>query len=353
MRQRIVYFDMMRGLIVLLVVIYHACCWGYAAPDQSPAVYARVNTVLANIRMPLLMIISGYLIHGLSKKGRAQVSDRVMQLVWLYALWMPVNLVMHLACAGVGYGVGDALAKMPYEWVNPTTEMWFIWCLGVYTIAAYAIRAAPMVAIVALLMLANAATYQFGWFSDQIAGTLVPRMSLFFFGGVFFHRQIRDFVSAGFSVRVLLALIAATIGVHYAENVLHERHGVNMLQGMESVLVSALVMYACKLLTMTKGLAEGIGEIGQKTLPIYLAHVPLILAFRGLLDGWRGPTAYAVPFALVVMVIAGALLLQRIAEAAGVGWLYRRPAWFDARYVHRALVRLYGLLPDRGMLAGR
>ena len=65
MNTRIAYLDFMRGLMVILVVVYHACCWGYWSDSQIAPIYHRVNPVLANVRMPILMLISGYLIRNI------------------------------------------------------------------------------------------------------------------------------------------------------------------------------------------------------------------------------------------------------------------------------------------------
>ncbi|GAA3695089.1 hypothetical protein GCM10022268_02270 [Sphingomonas cynarae] len=336
-KQRIPYFDFMRGLTVILVVMFHACCWGYLSESQVPALYVHFNAFLANIRMPVLMMISGYLIKNIARKERREVMGRIAQLMWLYALWMPVNLVAHVVAAGDQTGIADLCGKMILEWINPTSEMWFIWSLVIFTGLAYALRDVPKHVIIILLVVGNGLTYQFEWFANQLAAASMPRMAMFFFGGIFFHQQINRLVASPFRWGTLLTLMTGTVGFHYSESVIHEGLGIYVFQGLETVLVSLTIMYLCRMLTWSHHLVAVFGKIGRNTLPIYLAHVPMILLARGAVLGWEGAGAYLAPVVLVAAGVGGGLLLHRIAGAAGGWWLYRRPNWFDARYAYAFL----------------
>jgi uncharacterized membrane protein YcfT len=352
MNTRIAYLDFMRGLMVILVVVYHACCWGYWSDGQIAPIYHRVNPVLANVRMPILMLISGYLIRNISDKDRRTVISRIAQLAWLYALWMPVNLLAHIASDSATFTIADLPAQIVLQWLNPTSEMWFIWALMILTGLAYLLREVPRYPVLVVLVLANGLTYQFGWFQDQLAATSMPRLGIFFFGGIMFHQEIKIFISSRFSVRMLAVLVAAAIGVHISETLIHEGLGIYAFQGAESILVSITVLYMCRMLAWVQPSTRFFTSVGRNTLPIYLAHVPVILMLRGTMPG-EGVWLYVSPLLLATCGVGGGLLLHRLARGAGAGWLYSKPSWFDGRHAYRALDRVRASLHMLAMPTGR
>lgn len=86
--------------------------------------------------------------------------------------------------------------------------------------------------------------------------------------------------------------------------------------------------------------AAPIARLGQKTLPVFVAHLPVLLVARAILPGLGGVIA---PVVLAILSIAGSLMVERIAIAAGAGWLYARPGWASAvaaRHMMEQLPRL-------------
>jgi len=83
-------------------------------------------------------------------------------------------------------------------------------------------------------------------------------------------------------------------------------------------------------------------SIGAQTLPIYLAHTPIIVltAIALHLSGALGHrvTDLLAPPTLVVVAIALALVLRRVAERNGAGFLYAPPSWFLRRAPAASLV---------------
>ena len=74
-------------------------------------------------------------------------------------------------------------------------------------------------------------------------------------------------------------------------------------------------------------------SLGSQTLPIYLAHTPIIIIGAVLLN-WTGLVGVPLvevlgPPALAAAAIALALALHRGAQRGGAGWLYSPPDWFD------------------------
>ena len=68
--------------------------------------------------------------------------------------------------------------------------------------------------------------------------------------------------------------------------------------------------------------------------------LPVLLMARMVLPGLGGVIA---PVVLAILSIAGSLMVERIAIAAGAGWLYARPGWASAvaaRHMMEQLPRL-------------
>lgn len=62
-KQRLLYVDQLRGLVMLMVVLVHLSSYATTAhPEMS-----RLMAVLGNFRMPLFFFVSGYIINKVTK----------------------------------------------------------------------------------------------------------------------------------------------------------------------------------------------------------------------------------------------------------------------------------------------
>ncbi|MBD8546391.1 acyltransferase family protein [Sphingomonas sp. CFBP 8760] len=333
-RDRIVGLDMLRGLAVMLMVFGHCVSWGDYGAMFAP--YQALGWALTGVRMPVLVLISGTLAHGLLRADAARLRARLGHFGWTYAIWMPVVLLFTVTCLNpVPMRIGvDTLIG---ECIRPMTVMWFVWVLAIYTVVLFATRRVPRATVAGVAILLSIVGYavELPVFSH---GNLLRYAGLFFVGALY-RAEVMRLVTMRFSWKLMAALVAGLIPLHVAGQALRAGEGWQILGVPERFLLCAIALHGVQLLYRLP-VAAPIARLGQKTLPVFVAHLPVLLMARMVLPGLGGVIA---PVVLAILSIAGSLMVERIAIAAGAGWLYARPGWASAvaaRHMMEQLPRL-------------
>ena len=333
-RDRIVGLDMLRGLAVMLMVFGHCVSWGDYGAMFAP--YQALGWALTGVRMPVLVLISGTLAHGLLRADAARLRARLGHFGWTYAIWMPVVLLFTVTCLNpVPMRIGvDTLIG---ECIRPMTVMWFVWVLAIYTVMLFATRRVPRATVAGVAILLSIVGYavELPVFSH---GNLLRYAGLFFVGALY-RAEVMRLVTMRFSWKLMAALVAGLIPLHVAGQALRAGEGWQILGVPERFLLCAIALHGVQLLYRLP-VAAPIARLGQKTLPVFVAHLPVLLMARMVLPGLGGVIA---PVVLAILSIAGSLMVERIAIAAGAGWLYARPGWASAvaaRHMMEQLPRL-------------
>ncbi|KTR04366.1 hypothetical protein NS184_12205 [Curtobacterium luteum] len=135
---------MVRGCCAIAVVLHHATALS-AADGWSHAWTDAVDGMLAPLRMPLLMTISGLVLGGALRRPFVSFAVRRAQtLVWPYLLWSMVVL------AATGSFVPDAIVRVP---TTAPTYLWFLQFLAVFAVTAWFLRRVPRTALIAVAAL--------------------------------------------------------------------------------------------------------------------------------------------------------------------------------------------------------
>ncbi len=330
-RDRIVGLDMLRGLAVMLMVFGHCVSWGDYGAMFAP--YQALGWALTGVRMPVLVLISGTLAHGLLRADAARLRARLGHFGWTYAIWMPVVLLFTVTCLNpVPMRIGvDTLIG---ECIRPMTVMWFVWVLAIYTVVLFATRRVPRAAVAGVAILLSIVGYavELPVFSH---GNLLRYAGLFFVGALY-RAEVMRLVTMRFSWKLMAALVAGLIPLHVAGQALRAGEGWQILGVPERFLLCAIALHGVQLLYRLP-VAAPIARLGQKTLPVFVAHLPVLLMARMVLPGLGGVIA---PVVLAILSIAGSLMVERIAIAAGAGWLYARPGWASAVAVRHMMEQL-------------
>jgi uncharacterized membrane protein YcfT len=323
------WIDTARGLAIVLVVSLHTVSWLRETPIRAE-LWWDINHVFMTMRMPLLFVCSGMLAtKWLTAAWVDLLPRKVTFLFWVYLIWQPLVTVMAPIAARV---TGDELvpirlvAGLVLSPVRPRSELWFIWTLAVFFVLARLFVRVPrgpqfaVTAIVSAAWLSNVITdsdINFGW-----DGTL--RYYLFFLIGIHYRGLLQTFAER-LRFWPSLLLIGGWLLLSAAN------HG----YGFDQVLGVGL---AVRLLGVAAGIALALhlqpfaifAYLGSRSLPIYLAHPPLLTCFTWLLIvvlGVRSPVVIGVLpplFTLAAIVIS--LQLNTALKHHSVGrYLYAPP----------------------------
>lgn len=127
MKQRLVALDGLRALAVVAMVFGHVLIWGHAA--GSHAVLDAVSRLFDSFRVPMLMLVSGYLAHSLLSRPIARTVDRDIHLAWIYMIWLTPLLLLS------PFGNEWSLPNYVGNLSRPMTSLWFLWVLGLFTLS--------------------------------------------------------------------------------------------------------------------------------------------------------------------------------------------------------------------------
>ncbi len=337
-RDRLVGLDLLRGGAVLLMVFGHCVSWGrYGA---SLPLYNEIGWALSGFRMPMLILISGMLAHGMLRADWSRVRGRLAHFGWIYTVWMPVSLVVTLYVLGpVPPRVGvDTFAA---EYVRPLTVMWFIWVLAILTGSLYALRGLPRRWVAIGAMTVSVGGYAIDPVVFSHANLL--RYAGFFFVGALYRDEAMWLLTRPFSWKLMAALVAVVIPLHLVAAALRTVEGWQVLGVPERFVLGAIGLHGVQLLYRTP-IAAPLARLGRRTLPVFVTHLPILLLARTLLPDLGGVASVMAPLLLAAVSVGASLAIERIAIGMGADWLYARPAWARRATMRRGVEQLAVLL---------
>lgn len=305
------WMDLLRGVAVLLVALWHVLTVPELFGAQAPAWLRSALTGLGPYRIPLLLFLSGLLLPSSLRKGWVRyASGKLRLLVWPFVVW---TLIMAV--------IWPDLPRLltPETWWRGSYHLWFL------SVLAWCYLAAPLTKVVPAwiwpvpLVLLSAVAPNMGlvrlcWFGA------------FFFAGAAVVRVLPGWQRQGGALPSVLGLTAVGYAVWAAfePEVYQYRHLPSFAVSLCGV--AALMWFAPRLPRL-----RGLEWVGRHSIVIYLAHFPAIALT------WQAATALGLtgwwtisPFLLLAGVVAP-LVMVRWADT----WLFRAPQ----RHLSRAATR--------------
>ena len=323
------WMDAGRGVAIVLVVLLHATDWLQGA-GVPVAGWETLNDVLSGVRMPLFFTISGMLgARWIRARWPDLASRKITTLFWVYLIWQPIGLG---AAAMADQITGDHQSLLHWAVAlvatvgRPRSELWFLWALSVYFALArltYRRRLWPQLvaagAVSALTLCTPISSGTLGWNGP-------PKYYLFFLLGAHCRTPLLWFAQRVHrSVGMLLGLIVTWIAAASASQALGGERFVGPGLATRSLGLAAGIALA-GLLARRRLLSF----LGSRTLPIYLAHTPLIITMAILVHAqrdtaWVHALTPVLPVLLTVATIPLTLLLHLLLRATPARVLYKPP----------------------------
>nr|WP_225224955.1 acyltransferase [Cellulomonas sp. JH27-2] len=330
-RTRLDWVDAGRGLAICLVVLFHSANWLGAAGIDTRG-WISFNLVVSSLRMPLFFALSG-LFAGkwLLVSWRTLWSGKVRMFAWVFLVWSTIGACAFTVGTRVMLDQGSLLKGTLLPIVlapaYPRLELWFIWALALFfCLAKLTARLDPRLQL-AVAGVGSAVALS-GWVTASPGWNGSVRYYFFFLVGLHARTLI---IRLGSTRRIgLLAsgfaawLVASFALWHWNLREVPGLYFINCLLGLVAgVALSRVVRW------------RAIRAVGSRTLPIYLAHTPIILLVCMVISltaiSQVPVTAQVAPPLLMLVAVIGALLLNRAAPRAGAAWLYEAPGWFPGR----------------------
>ncbi|MDJ0349990.1 acyltransferase family protein [Cryobacterium sp. PH29-G1] len=333
--ERIGWVDTGRGIAILLVALFHSANWLLGAGFDIPY-WREINEALSSMRMPLFFVLSGlFAPKWLLKPWRDLWTVKVRLYLWVFLLWEVIGSIVFLlgqTMKGEGFGLRDAVLGLAVSPILPRFELWFIWALSIFfVVAKLSRRVDPRLQLVvagavSIVALSGLETANVGW-----SGSL--KYYFFFLAGIYLRNWI---IRIGTVDNTLLVGAAMVLWVAVTAAI--------ALLGLRDVF--GLYFVNC-LVGVVGGIAfsrtlRGVrwfGAIGRITLPIYLAHTPIVILISFVLSLPVIFPAVAViapvlPPILALAAVLLALALHRYAMRSWLRYAYEPPPFItelDAR----------------------
>lgn len=313
------WLDRARGFAIVALLLQHAAnipafYVGVAAPDWANA----INNFLHPVRMPVLMVIAGYLVaRASSRPTAAYYLKQLQRLGWPYLVWAAILL------AGTDLLLGTSLMTNLSSWI-PAGYLWFLLYALCYSLVAGVLpsRAAPWVAgaaIAATLLMPNAGAWRdFFYFA------------VFYFVGVILG-QHRETVRRLLDSRVTLVAGLCALMVHGALTVLPSGTLFDIVVSPRGTLwIPVVLVSIAGVLSFARLSPDGAWwrpweSAGRHSLELYLSHWMAMAVTAFIASKVGVASSSAMTGLLLLLSIAVGALLVRFRRHWFVASLFRWP----------------------------
>lgn len=333
-KTRFLSLDIARGILILMVVFMHAYSnhiLKIASEEEFVVrLWDQLVSVSKPIRMPAFFLISGFLAKNIVRgEWQTLFSKRVYFLSYMFLIWHLVNTAainLFLYFEGDPRSLYSIAVGFAEKLVIPTTFLWFLWALVLYTILAKASFSRPRWLIMSLAVATSA-------FSEILSDHLsyIARCGLFFFIGSFYPSVITTLLSrARWSIVAVLAFgYIASIGIILA---LGEKFPGVWLPA--SAFGSAMAVMAAGLAADWR-ILKPFSYVGNNTFQVYVLHFIMIWSANyavtyafpsvGAFIGNNDVVLLVYPIFFVAAVVLACLITHRLAMKIGLTWLFQLP----------------------------
>ena len=312
--------DSGRGLAALLVILTHAVVMVDLAPTIELSQSVRwLDTVLAPIRMPLMMLLSGMLLdHSLRKPPRVFVAGKLRRIVYPFLVWTMLFVAFHMVWAPLQNERWDVPAWT--DLVLPGLDhLWFLQHLAVYYGVAFALQQVPRwIPLVAALLFTSQA-------QDDLTARFWLLMAYFLLGSIASRHRgaLRRMLASRLTITA--ATLCVPVIFWLADS------GVNIRYSAPAApLTVGAMLAAIKMLTLLESTPfSGVLEfIGRHSIVYYLGHwIPVIVTAD--LVARVSSSSWAVVAATLGVAVLVCTLLVRFERRHPIGaalFTFRPPA---------------------------
>ncbi|MDQ1077357.1 MULTISPECIES: acyltransferase family protein [Microbacterium] len=316
MTERIGWVDLLRGVVVVLLLLWHASSLPAYLGWEMPVWLFLVNEIFLPWRMPTLMFLSGMLLtRGRRKDLRDYYRGKARTLLWPYLVWSALYLLT--------FPFPDGSILSARSWIA-TGYLWFIFFLLAYVVVApLATRLAwPIVILPAAVISAVE--------GDSMLGR-VAFFAVFFFGGYFLAgvmprilRARAAWILALSGVALVFTTASVTLSAvsdrHFFQFSIITAPAVFAMIFLTAIVASRV---APSLISTTVG--RSVAWMGRNSIVFYLAHFPAMVAVGQIATMLPVPLGLWLVVANLVVGLLTSSVLARHSSTSPVAWLFRAP----------------------------
>ncbi len=294
------WIDLLRGTSILLVIVNHAVLFTEREVGAAPDLAAALNTILAPVRMPLMVFLSGlFLARALQKPPKLYLLGKVRRVLYPFLLWS-LGIIIIGGLLKVAAGGTFPYSELVRNFYAPVAHTWFLYYLFIYYVLALILKRFPPLLVAGSLLLICAVT---------------PVIERFFLLMAFFMLGKWAADNAKIFERIMASRVVLAISSAFVVGLaLLAFRGVEVrYEAVSAPLVAAGIVVLIRIARAIQGFAwlQPLRVIGRESIVYYLGH------WYGALMGVR----FAVsldwdPWLMVASGACGGLLTAMACHAA-------------------------------------
>lgn len=312
MTHRLAWLDEARGLAIVLVILMHADNISERLGLETLPALDPIWSGLALVRMPLLLLLSGFLLSkSLRKSAKEFLYGKWALILWPYIVWVGIRHIPEF---------GTIPVWDPEVWFA-AGYLWYLFYLFIYyLIALIASRLRISNLTIALTLWALS---WFNLFFSEFAFYGV----FFFLGATIWKRwpgaRLPQSVAYYVSVGLVAALSLFANGIWGPQMHL----GATVIFAVAPIFLLLMILQRCS----GANVLAPFSFVGQNSIVYYAAHFPMVSVGARLLEryspGWS--EWYWIPLAVLALTACtGIALVRRIVPFK---WLFEAPRFSISR----------------------
>lgn len=275
---RVLWADSAKGLAVLAVVFVHVSTkhvltGAWQVSSLAETLLEAFVSGLAPVRMPLFFIISGlFAARAILRPWPSMLRNKVWFFYYLYLTWLLVQSAVYLATPHFKTAIPHTVLDIVAQATFMPSALWYLYALALYFPMAKLLSKSPRTGLVLALLVSFASITELvpEWGNLQAVG----QHFVWFAFGAIYPQVVMEFSqrARGWWLVVLIPLFIAPMGVLFKLNA--KEPFLLTFAGVAGVAVAIVlvVLFADRF----PAVAERPALIGQRTLPIYVLHMPLL-----------------------------------------------------------------------------
>lgn len=333
---RIVWIDMVRGIVICLVVMLHAIfallTWFPAVDGAGPMVSViKLTLVLDHVRMPALFFCAGLVFaFSIGRGWDWFLRHRLRVFLWIIVVWTLLAAAVEALGLHLNPDGPSPMVPLRQLFLVPYGNLWFVYALMIVSTLAMLLRPLPMVdrhlVVVALYVPASLIWrhYALPAGADDLVQGLVYDALVFFMLGLWWGPAImRLFDNRRIALAVEVMLFG--FGMLLLSRIAPENP---LFPLMVRLPLTGGFLAMIRILASWEPVARLFEMIGRASLEIFLLNQFLLAGLYVVLQGFApGIGPVAVLLLLWCLPLAGSLLIARILLRWSGCPLFRAPDW--------------------------
>ena len=271
-------FDVLKGILILIVVFGHALQFQYQEDCWSHPLFDGIYT----FHMPLFVFVSGYFFSSCTKRNfQDMLSSKVKRLMLPWFIWTCVLISALLVIRGEAF-LHLPVAEQGSILYQEMQTYWYLICVFVLTLFYYLIfrkelyksQLARIIVVIALMVLWGFSLAYFDdlpWFCLKYCQ--ITRQTLVFGLGIMYFRY-KDKLGGAVYVILLLAIIGAVYDrMEWDRWIVDYTLTQRIIDGIYCTIIAFVILKVISGYLSKMRISQALSYFGKNSLGIYLIHI--------------------------------------------------------------------------------